>query len=151
MAKASSKAETAREFTHLTFELRDLLRRFLQKRLRENDISLTYEMQQIMACLWKSDGLKQQELADMTIKDKASLTLLIDNLVGRNLVTRRDDPRDRRSNRIYLTPDGKELRKKVEPWILELYEQVSKTFDIATIREGTEMVQKMINNLKEAE
>src|SRR5665213_483896 len=77
MAKSNRKFQNTREFTHLLFELRSHLRQFLQKKFRENNISLTFEMYQIMASLWKEDCIKQQELADRTLKDKASLTCLI--------------------------------------------------------------------------
>jgi DNA-binding MarR family transcriptional regulator len=148
MAKSIQKSQTAREFAHLTFELRDLLRQFLQKKFRENNIDLTYEMQQIMACLWKTDGLKQQDLADKTLKDKASLTCLIDNLSKRNLVDRYEDPNDRRSKLIFLTAEGKELGKKIEPWIAELFSVVTKNVKAISIKQSIDMVQQMIENVK---
>jgi DNA-binding MarR family transcriptional regulator len=148
MAKNVRKSQTAREFAHLTFELRDLLRQFLQKKFRENNIDLTYEMHQIMACLWKTDGLKQQDLADQTLKDKASLTCLVDNLSKRNLVDRYEDPNDRRSRLIFLTAEGKELGKKIEPWIAELFSVVTKNVKAVSIKQSIDMVQQMIENVK---
>jgi DNA-binding MarR family transcriptional regulator len=148
MAKNIQKSQTAREFAHLTFELRDLLRQFLQKKFRENNIDLTYEMQQIMACLWKTDGVKQQDLADKTLKDKASLTCLIDNLSKRNLVDRYEDPNDRRSKLIFLTAEGKELGKKIEPWVAELFSIVTKNVKTVSIKQSMDMVQQMIENVR---
>lgn len=148
MAKSIQKVQKAREFTHLLFELRSQLRQFLQKRFRESDIGLTFEMYQIMACLWKTDGLRQQDLADRTLKDKASLTCLIDNLTKRSLVTRSEDPGDRRSKLIALTEKGKNLGKKVEPLVDELYETVSQDFNIRTINECISAIQQMIDNVK---
>lgn len=151
MIKTNQKAQTAREFTHLLLELRDQLRQFIQQKFRENNIDLTYEMHQIMACLWKEDGMKQQELADKTLKDKASLTYLIDNLSKRGLVTRLEDKNDRRSKLIYLSKKGIELGKKVEPWVEELYQIVSSDFKLIDIKESIKTVQKMIENVKETE
>jgi DNA-binding MarR family transcriptional regulator len=148
MAKNTQKSEAAREFAHLTFEFRDVLRQFMQQKFRENNIDLTYEMHQIMACLWISDGLRQQDLADKTLKDKASLTCLIDNLSKRNLVDRYEDPNDRRSKLIFLTQEGKELGKKVEPWVAELFSIVSKNFENNTIKQSIKVVQQMIENVK---
>ena len=148
MVKNIQKSQTAREFVHLTFELRDLLRQFLQKKFRENNINLTYEMHQIMACLWKTDGLRQQDLADKTLKDKASLTCLVDNLSKRNLVDRYEDPNDRRSKLIFLTAEGKELGKKVEPWMAELFSVVSKNIKTTPLQQSIDMVQQMIGNVK---
>ena len=148
MAKSTRKVQNTREFTHLLIELRSQLRQFLQKKFRENNISLTFEMYQIMASLWKADCIKQQELADRTLKDKASLSCLIDNLTKRKLVTRSEDPADRRSKLISLTEKGKNLGKEVEPLVDELYETVSRNFEIKTINECISAIQQMVDNVK---
>lgn len=147
MATLTQKAQEARKFAHLTFELRDQLRQFLQKKFRENNIDVTYEMQQVMACLWKTDGIRQQELADRTLKDKASLTGLINNLAKRNLVKRVEDPDDRRSKLIFLTAPGKKLGKEIEPWLEELYSMAGGNIDMKEIRKCSEVVQRMVNNI----
>ena len=148
MEKPNSKAETTRHFAHLLFELRDYLRQFMQIKFRENNIDLTYEMHQIMACLWKKDGINQQELSDLTLKDKASMTYLIDNLTKRDLVKRTEHPGDRRSKLIYLTPRGKQLGKKIEPWVVELFTIASRDVDMNKIRESMHLIEKMRDNIK---
>src|SRR5665647_3922789 len=148
MVKSNQKAETTRLFAHSLFELREQLRQFMQKKFRENNIDLTYEMHQIMACLWEKDGINQQELADLTLKDKASMTYLIDNLTKRGMVKRLEDTTDRRSKLIYLTPKGKQLGKKVEPWVAELFTIAGNNFQISEIREFIKAVKKMRDNVK---
>jgi len=148
MAKSNQKTSVAREFAHTTFELRDFLRQFFQKKFKEQNIDLTYEMHQVMACLWKNDGLRQQDLADKTLKDKASLTCLIDNLTKRNLVQRFEDANDRRSKLIFLTDEGRELGMKVEPWATELFTIVSKNIDRTLLNQSILMVKQMIENVK---
>jgi DNA-binding MarR family transcriptional regulator len=150
MAISNQKAETTRQFAHLLFELRDELRQFMQKRFRENKIDLTYEMHQIMACLWEKDGINQQELADLTLKDKASMTYLIDNLSKRGLVKRSEHATDRRSKLIYLTRKGKQLGKKIEPWVAELFTIASSDFPIADVKGCIKVVKKMTKNVKSA-
>jgi len=94
-------------------------KQFLQAKLRENNIDLTFEMMQILYCLWNKDGINQQEIANITAKDKASVTYVLDNLVKRDLVYRQEGV-DRRNKIIYLTPGGKAMKKKVQPWIRAL-------------------------------
>lgn len=94
-------------------------KQFLQSKLRENNIDLTFEMMQILYCLWNKDGVNQQEIANATAKDKASVTYVLDNLVKRNLVYRQEGE-DRRNKIIFLTTEGKNIRKKVQPWIKAL-------------------------------
>jgi DNA-binding MarR family transcriptional regulator len=101
-----------------------------------------------MACLWGQDGINQQELADLTLKDKASMTLLLDNLTKRGLVKRLEDASDRRSKLIYLTAKGKRLGKKVEPWVGELFTIASRDLRIGEIRECITAVEKMRDNVK---
>lgn len=148
MEKSIDRAETARQFAHLLFELRDELRQFMQKKFKENNIDLTYEMHQIMACLWRKDGVNQQELADLTLKDKASMTYLIDNLSKRGLVKRVEHKTDRRSKLIYLTAKGRQLGKKVEPWVIELFTIASQSIEISAIKKSMEAVEKMRDNVK---
>ena len=148
MTKSTQKAEAARHFTHLLYELRDCLRQFMQQKFKENNVDLTYEMHQIMACLWRKDGINQQELADLTLKDKASMTYLIDNLTKRGLVKRTEDSSDRRSKLIYLTAKGRGLGKKVEPWVTELFTIASRDFDINAIKESIKTIEKMRDNIR---
>lgn len=148
MATLTQRAQEARKFAHLTFELRDLLRQFLQKKFKENNIDVTYEMQQVMACLWRTDGVRQQDLADRTLKDKASLTGLINNLAKRKLVKRVEDPDDKRSKLIFLTASGKKLGKEIEPWLEEMYSMVCDNVDINAISKCMEVVQRMVDNIR---
>ncbi len=59
------------------------------------------------------------EIANVTAKDKASVTYVLDNLVKRKLVYRQEGT-DRRNKIIFLTNEGKMMKKKVQPWIRSL-------------------------------
>lgn len=104
-------------------------RQAIQRRLRLESIDLTFEMLQIMVILWKSDGVNQQELADATFKDKASLTSIINNLQAKGLVVRSRDSADRRNNVINLTPSGHQMGERVEPLLISLYAQAGAKTD----------------------
>jgi DNA-binding MarR family transcriptional regulator len=148
MKTTASKTETTRQLIHFMLELRDELRQFMQRKFKENNIDLTYEMHQVMACLWKKDGINQQEIAGLTLRDKAGITFLIDNLSKRDLVKRQEDPNDRRSKLIYLTTKGKRLGQKVEPWLNELFSLAGSGVDNTTLKDCIETIEKMRNNVK---
>lgn len=150
MKTTSQKAEATRQLIHSMLELRDELRQFMQKKFRENNIDLTYEMHQVMACLWKRDGINQQEIADLTLRDKAGITFLIDNLSKRELVKRQEDASDRRSKLIFLTAKGKKLGQKVEPWLSELFSLAGTGVDTSVIKACMETVERMRDNVKGA-
>jgi DNA-binding MarR family transcriptional regulator len=59
--------------------------------------------------LREQEGLSQVDLADVLELQPISLVRLLDRLVEHGLVERRSDPRDRRANRLFLTPSGRQL------------------------------------------
>jgi DNA-binding MarR family transcriptional regulator len=117
----SDRNDIIAEFTKEITKLNIGLKQYLQCKLRKNNIDLTFEMLQVLACLWKGDGVNQQELANTTVKDKASMTYLIDNLVKRDLVHRQEDSADRRNKLIFLTTRGRSFEQVIQPLIYEMY------------------------------
>ena len=74
-----------------------------------------------MGCLRKQDGINRQEIRNITLKDKASMTYLIDNLIKRSLVKRQKDLDDRRNKLILRTEQGKSLKTKIQLFIDDMY------------------------------
>jgi len=140
--------ELALAFGRSMSEMRNAIRQHIQVKLKEHNIDITFELLEVMALLWRKDGINQQELADIAIKDKSSMTYLIDNLVKRNLVKRVEDEIDRRSKRIFLTQDGKLLQKKIHPWIIKTYENATAEVDASEIEKALNLVKKMNKHLK---
>jgi DNA-binding MarR family transcriptional regulator len=69
-------------------------------------------------------GMKMRELSRRLMVTGGNVTGLTDRLVAEGLVERRDDPRDRRSCTVLLTPEGKRLfrtrARAHEGWVVEL-------------------------------
>src|SRR5258708_5820649 len=143
-----TKAELALELGRSMSELRNYTRQFIQVKIREHAINITFEMLEVMGCLWKQDGINQQELADFTLRDKSSMTYLLDNLVKRKMVKRVEDENDRRNKLIYLTKDGLDLKEQLDPWLAEVYELASDKIDINNLKNSILVLNKMIGNLK---
>jgi MarR family transcriptional regulator for hemolysin len=57
----------------------------------------------------RSQGLKQNELAEMLDLQPITLTRLIDRLCDSHMIERRADPHDRRAKRLFLTPAARPL------------------------------------------
>jgi DNA-binding MarR family transcriptional regulator len=146
--KPKSKEELALEFGRSMAEMRNFLRQHIQIKIKEHNINITFEMLEVMSCLWKKDGINQQEIADLTLRDKSSMTYLIDNLVKREMVKRVEDGIDRRNKLIYLTNEGNKLKDTLYPWVAEVYKMATVDVDLKTLEDGIEMVNKMIGNLK---
>jgi DNA-binding MarR family transcriptional regulator len=144
---AKTKSEVIVDFTRKILTVNTAYRQFLQCKLKEHKTGLTYEMLQVMGCLWKKDGINQQEITNITVKDKASMTYLIDNLTKHNLVKRQEDVNDRRNKLIFLTEQGKILKNKIQPFIDEMYQVSGKNIEIALLKECMEILDTVETNL----
>jgi MarR family transcriptional regulator, organic hydroperoxide resistance regulator len=69
----------------------------------------------VLMTLWHTDGITQQELAEWLLVTKANVVGLIDRVSAAGWVERRQDPQDRRVNRLYLTEAGRKLARKAQP------------------------------------
>ena len=135
-------------FIILTGKISTAINRTFLRAFATEGIEITTEQWSVLACLWKKDKVTQQELCDLTSKDKPSMTRLIDKLEKRNLVTRVSDHNDRRTNLIHLTDAGNALKLKAT----EIVQQVAaKTLDhisgeeLNTVRT---VLKKIMNNIK---
>jgi len=69
----------------------------------------------VLEAIYHLGPLHQNQLAKKILKSGGNLTLVIDNLVKRNLVRRERDPTDRRCYLIHLTIDGRALIQEIFP------------------------------------
>ncbi len=94
-------------------------RRLAQRVLAAHDISEA----PAAALLWVrrlGGGVRQVTLAGHVGIEGTSLVRLLDQLNALGLLTRRDDPDDRRANTIWLTPQGERLAERIELSLAEL-------------------------------
>jgi len=147
-SQSNTKADLALEFGRAMNELRNQVRQFIQVKIREHNINITFEMLEVMSTLWRKDGVNQQELADLTLRDKSSMTYLIDNLVKRQLVKRTEDAHDRRNKLIFLTDEGIALKDQLYPWVADVYAAAAGEIDMEELQKGIMLVNQMIHNLK---
>ena len=126
------------------------LKTFMRNKMKASNLDLTFEMLQVLKYLWSRERSNQQEIANYTLKDKASLTYLIDNLAKRNLVIRTEDREDRRNKLISLTTEGVALKKIIEPWLDEMYTLAGREISAQLLFEGTELFKKINANLDES-
>ena len=144
---ADVKPDITIAFNKKLLMVNNAYRQFIQCKLKEHEVDLTFEMLQVMACLWTKDSINQQEVANNTVKDKASMTYLIDNLVKRGLVYRLEDTNDRRNKLVLLTEHGRLLKSRIQPVIDEMHEVSGRNVDIAKLREFMTVLDKIEDNL----
>lgn len=147
---AENLAQLARELARSMAEQRTFLRQQIQLKIKEQDLNITFELLEVIFYLARNDGANQQEIADVLIKDKSSMTYLVDNLVKRDMVMRQEDEQDRRNKRIFLTVAGRALMDNLNPWLTERYESATEGIRAADIEKAIALVQRMNHKLKES-
>ena len=145
--KSNDISELALEFGRAMNEMKSRLSQKIQSKINDYDPDLSFELLEIIGLLWRKDGINQQEIADIVSKNKSSVTYLINSLVKRGLVERVENKNDRRNKQIFLTESGKQKRKIIFPWALDLYQQAAGDIDADEIRNAISLVKKMIANL----
>ena len=73
------------------------------------ELNLTMPQLKVMLILATRGGAGGQELVGVLGVTLATMTGIVDRLVAADLVTRREDPQDRRVRRIELTESGRQL------------------------------------------
>lgn len=98
-----------------------------------------------------SAPLTQKELAASVGIDGSTLVRLLDSLEERQLVKRHNDPADRRTRRIVITPAGKllvvQIRKALQLPEAQMLEGLSPA-DIAAMVKGFEKIQRNLLRLQ---
>jgi len=136
------------EFVDAVITVRQTMKQLAQQKIKDlHDREITYEMLQVLMVLWKKNQVNQQEVANTVQKNKASLTPLIDNLVKKKLVTRSEDPRDRRNKIISLTPTGNRYKDKFAPMMTEMYTLIKANIPDEKLRQTARLLLAVSGNI----
>lgn len=79
------------------------------------DAGLSISQFGVLEAIYHLGPLHQGELAQKILKTSGNLTLVVENLAKRGLVTRQRDERDRRYVRVLLTDAGRDLIRRIFP------------------------------------
>ncbi len=88
------------------------IKNYFQKKFDEAGIDLTVDQWLVLHHTAQNEGVNQKELSDIVRKDTATLTRIIDILVKKDILQRKNSEEDRRSFIISLTKNGKEIHDK---------------------------------------
>lgn len=136
-------------FAILNGKVSAAINRKLSRNFRLNDMEITPEQWTVLLYLWEKDGVTQQELCNATFKDKPSMTRLIDNMERQHLVIRVPDKKDRRTNKIHLTENGKKLEEKVRFIANKTLKEALHGLTLEELRISQEVLRKIFTNTKD--
>lgn len=96
------------------------MKKYSHQILIENDVHISSEQWVVLKRISDDEGINQREVADLTFKDPASVTRILDLLEKSELVERQPAANDRRTYSLFLTKNGKALVAKVTPLAKEI-------------------------------
>lgn len=75
-------------------------------------LGLTYPQYLVLLVLWESDGVRVSQLGERLYLDSATLTPLLKRMEAQGVIERRRSQEDERVVELFLTPHGKQLKRK---------------------------------------
>jgi len=91
------------------------LRSATYREFRQHGLELTPEQWIVLVRLWQRDARTVSELSESTLRDKPTMSRILDSMEKSGLVTRSVDRTDARTRIVELTREGKAARKKLVP------------------------------------
>ena len=109
------------------------------------DISLDQWM--VLGPIWQLESPSQKDLGEICLRDKPTITRIIDSLEDKSLVVRVSDQIDHRIKRVVLTKSGKQLFYDVLPIMEKTREEVRGKIPDEEIEIFKNVLSKIIKNL----
>ncbi len=142
-----------RSIGYLIHRLDTLLTLGLWRSFRTNECNLTPEQWGILCKLWEGDGIHQAELSKQVGKDEPTLTRILGLMTRNGFITRQRVPEDKRLSKIYLTEQGKTIKKKLVPIVRAFLEGTLSGLgeeDIETLRAILEQIARNLEGVSSA-
>jgi len=114
---------------------------YLQESLSDNGLDLTKEQMIVLKKLHDQNGLNQNELAFLTLRNKSSLTRLLSKMENKKYIIRKQGETDKRINKVYITDLGREIFQKSRPTIKYMMDTVEQNI-------SSQEKEQIINTLK---
>jgi DNA-binding MarR family transcriptional regulator len=138
------KQQTSRLDEHLGFWLRKLSNQVSEgfaKRVKKHDCSVAQWV--VLRVLFDHDALPLKEVVARVGVDQGSLSRMVDRLLLRGLVSRRENPSDRREISISLTKEG----RKLVPMLAREADENDREFFMALTKTNRAQFLKTIHSL----
>ncbi len=119
---------------------------YLQESFNEHDLDLSKEQMVVLKKLHENDGLNQNELAFLTLRDKSSLARLLSKMEKKNYIIRKQHAEDKRINQVFLTGDGRMVFEKTRPVIKDLMDLMESNITAEEKQQFIKVIKKVQSN-----
>jgi DNA-binding MarR family transcriptional regulator len=98
--------------------------------------------------LWRKDGQSQSALSELTLRDRPTMSRILDTMEKGGLVERTLDEHDARSRLIRLTRAGKALQPKLVPVAKQLVARLEADIPERDLEITHRTLARMLENLR---
>jgi DNA-binding MarR family transcriptional regulator len=112
------------------------------------DLGLSHAQMGMLYLLFYHQGTNVKDAADFLGISKSAVSQMADPLVIKQLVSRQNDPKDRRIVRLSLTPGGAQILKKLAKYKFAGIRSAIDSLDDKDLEQLYRLHQKMTKNLK---
>lgn len=124
------------------------IRSVTYKEFLGHGLELTPEQWIVLVQLWNQDGQSQSALSELTLRDRPTMSRIIDTMEKSGLVERLQDAQDARTRRVKLTRQGKALQPKLVPIAKGLVTRLEQGIPERDLETTHRTLAKMLENLR---
>ncbi|MGB9980328.1 MarR family winged helix-turn-helix transcriptional regulator [Methanobacterium sp.] len=128
------------------FKLRYLIKSRIQDKLNDYDISLDQWI--ILSLIYQKEGSNQKKLAEISQKDRAVITRILNKLENKGLIERKSSYHDKREFLIYLTDKGTALYKETAAIISQNARDINSYFSGRDLEQFKSLLNNLSSNLE---
>lgn len=121
-------------------------RKYSQQEFARHGIDMSGEQWIVLKRIGEQEGLKQRDVAELTYKDPASVTRILDILEKKKLIQRMPVENDRRTYALFLTEQGRLLIEKLTPLAVEIRNKGTEGLSEKELRQLKQMLNKVYEN-----
>lgn len=124
------------------------LRSLTYKEFLGHGLELTPEQWVVLVQLWRTDGQSQSALSELTLRDRPTMSRILDTMEKSGLIVRVVDEHDARSRLVTLTRTGKALQAKLVPVAKKLVARLEQGIPAAELEVTHRTLQRILENLR---
>lgn len=132
-------------------QIKQLQDRIFGRLLAEAGLEINGSQGRILFVLWKEEGLTMSEIGKRTSLANNTLTSIIDRMASREILIRKQDTKNRRQVRIYLTDTARKMKKKYEEVSQKMNRLFYRGFEEEEVGELEINLKRILENLKDYE
>ncbi len=115
----------------------------------EKKFPITPEQYLILSLLSENKGMYQRQISEITLKDRANVSRIINILEEKCYVRKEIDSNGRKINKIFVTDDGKEIVEKIKPTAIELRKIITNGLNQEELENLIEIMDRIYTNLRD--